>query len=1837
MSDIGGAEPLDFDYGTAESVATAFTNAASTVEGQTGSRASYVATALTDFRGRFSELFTTNASTASTDAGELATRLREVAGWADQLAESAREEDARRRRAREWQERHDSRNGWEQVGDFLFGEEEMPREPVGEAPTFAPAVLDPGTRETPPPGTGGGEGGTSSARPDDLRSFATGTSGLNAALAGLPGTLRGKLADFAAQCKWGTLRADGLVTGFERWSTANDADVTWANTVATAFEQAGSASEVSTLSDSALLAALQAAGVSAGRDDLAIEPAQAYGMPPTTGYSNDPVNTSTGNFLETETDLAFAGASTSLRVSRTYNSLSDAVGVFGPGWASVLETRLELDDEGATVTLADGRALLFPRLGDGWDHAVGENHRLAVEGDALVVREPGGTWWRFTPTGTWTASGGGAGTVVEAARDADGLVTRLSHARGRWITVDHVDGRVAVLTGSDGRRVEYAYDDHGRLVGATTEVGTRSYAWNDAGLVESVTSASGVVEAHNAYDDRGRVTTQLTPHGRTVRFAYLPGRVTVVSDADGSRSNSWIADAKGRLVGVLDSDDRRQSMSYDARGDLVSVVERDGSVTVHGYDERGRRVRTVTPSGADLTWGWDEHDRVTTVVTEQGAVVTYEYPDDVQRDPSVVVDPEGGRSELHWADGLLVRVVDPTGVTVTCRHDEHGDLVETENALGDVARIERDRAGRPVRAVSPSGAVTEYTYDAAGLLASRRDADGAVWRFEHGPGARLTAVVDPLGARTELAYGVHGDLESTTDALGRVVTRRLDDQGLLRSLELPDGAAWTFAHDALSRLRGITDPTGATWTREHDATGAVTALVDPTGVRQDVTTDPADGTTTLRDAFSTTTLHHDEFGRPTTSASADGTSELTSYDRCGRPVELVDGEGGLTRLERDAAGRVVAVVSPTGARTTYEHDACGRPSASVDPLGARTTLTYDADSRVVARTLPTGEVERLTYDAVGRVVRRRTPGLGEARYRYDLAGRLTGTQDVRHGRREFRYDAAGQLVEAVDGLGGVTRYSYDERGRVATVTDPLGGVTRRTYDAADRVVALTDPLGRTTTATYDAAGRQLTQTDPDGHVVGWSYDAAGREAGTSVDGRPLSTIRRDVFSRTVVVTDHTRGDGADVDHELSFDRCGRLVRRARGGSAVSWEHDADGRRTARVSPDGTRVEYRRDAAGRVVEVVDGTGPTATFRHDASGRLVGSTSGDLLQTWRHDDGLLVEHVVTDADGVRATRIERDEAGRISRVDGADGSASYVYDEALQLVGVRHDDGTGSAWEYDGGGRLVREDVAGTERRFSYDAAGQLVAVETAGGGRTEFVHDGLGRRVREIAADGGWTEYAWNGLGYLSGVTTLDADSEVTGRTRLWVDVLGELAAVDGVETWWDTAARVPALVAVGDHDVLTLPGGVTRVGGVDLEPGWRAARTTDAGDPWGAGGASSSAGPAGGDLAAAGLVLPGGASLTASGGLSLGGLDWLGARAYDPATRGFLSVDPLAPVTAAAWSANPYSYAGNDPLQALDPLGLRPVTDAELDSYAHANQGAFSAVGEWWGDNWEYVVAGVAIVGGVALMATGVGGPAGVALLAASGALLSGGISVASQKATTGEVDWGRVGVDAAVGAATGLVTAGGSAVASAVAPRASAAVASVAGRAASSVANMGGRAGSAIAAAGSRAVSAVGSAASSQLGMSVIANGTVGAVGNAATYAVIPPDGETRTLQGFAASAAGGFVSGSLSAVGGHQVQAMSRPMQAFFSPAAGGVTNVMGTVTDNAIAGRTTDPLDVGVSLATGAGLSYMPGAEAVAGSATPSLVQHFGTAYAGQHAAWMADSTTFVLEETEVLPRG
>jgi len=134
-------------------------------------------------------------------------------------------------------------------------------------------------------------------------------------------------------------------------------------------------------------------------------------------------------------------------------------------------------------------------------------------------------------------------------------------------------------------------------------------------------------------------------------------------------------------------------------------------------------------------------------------------------------------------------------------------------------------------------------------------------------------------------------------------------------------------------------------------------------------------------------------------------------------------------------------------------------------------------------------------------------------------------------------------------------------------------------------------------------------------------------------------------------------------------------------------------------------------------------------------------------------------------------------------------------------------------------------------------------------------------------------------------------------------------------------------------------------------------------DPWGAGTATAGDGPALGYL----------------GEVEVGGLVWLRNRVYDPATRQFLTPDPLPGIPGLPVAAHPYHYADNNPIGRVDPLGLQgqPLSIEDYNAYRKEAYG-------WQVNN--LVTVGLVVVG-VALMFTGVGIVGSVAIGALLGAV----------------------------------------------------------------------------------------------------------------------------------------------------------------------------------------------------------------------------------------------------------
>ena len=499
-------EPVAFDDAAADTLKSAAAVLSGTLTGQAASRTSWATTASADFEGHYADVFDTNAKTASTDCTNIASALDDLATEVQALKDAAQAERERRKQAREWADRQDKENIFKKGWDWVSNGDKPPAGPA-QVPLPQPHEVTTTPWSEPAPGQAGG---VSSARPDDLRTYSSNVTGANDTVTTQKGTLDGALSDFADRCSWCSIDTSGITAALASFGANNTNETRWVDTVAAAFEAAGGTGAVSTVSDAALDASLQAAGVDQTRQPIDVTAPSIQGDPQTSGYADDPVNTTTGNFIEPETDLSFDGGAASLGFDRVYNSLSASIGAFGPGWASTADQRLTITDNGAVWVQPSGRHITFGRLGGGWDRADGDSfwlHTTDTTDDDTTAAAGGPAASRNTADGPAAADGADAaagvpgaaggdsptgggtstGTTAMAAASAAGAAPTAPDTATADASVTAGGAAAAVAGGfvvSDNAGGRWVFDRAGRPVWTGRGAGTRvDYEWDGDRLV----------------------------------------------------------------------------------------------------------------------------------------------------------------------------------------------------------------------------------------------------------------------------------------------------------------------------------------------------------------------------------------------------------------------------------------------------------------------------------------------------------------------------------------------------------------------------------------------------------------------------------------------------------------------------------------------------------------------------------------------------------------------------------------------------------------------------------------------------------------------------------------------------------------------------------------------------------------------------------------------------------------------------------------------------------------------------------------------------------------------------------------------------------------------------------------------------------------------------------------------------------------------------------------------------------------------------------------------------------------------------------------------------------
>jgi RHS repeat-associated protein len=1170
---------------------------------------------------------------------------------------------------------------------------------------------------------------------------------------------------------------------------------------------------------------------------------QAQGLCEGAGHSRnetvclaDPVNSATGSFSHSETDLSYPGAGVPFVFSRAYNSDDLTSGELGQGWTDSMSASLIIRSNGdVTLRGEDGQQVDYIKQPDGSFVGIAGalSSLVAVQGGYDLTRSDQ-VKYHFDSQGRLSSLVDRNGQGLTLAYGGDGKLGTVTDANNRTYTFTHNgSGLLTQISAPGSLTVSYGYTNG--LLTSVTDVRGKvwTYTYESHNFLEKEIDPLNHTVFRNVYTSDGRVSEQYDALNNKTTFSW--DQSTQTQTATDARNNTWKdVYANNVLIKRIDALSNQTQFGSDNDLNQTGVTAPGGAATSMTYDSRGNLLTATAPASlgnVTKTLVYNARNDATSITDARGKVTSYGY-DANGNNTTITQDGTLVATYTYNSSGQVTSFKDGRNNTTTDTYDANGNVASETDALGDKTTYTYDNAGHMLTRVDPRGNVQgadpnqytwTYTYDPAGHHLTETDPLGHVTTNSYDDAGNLTSTTDPDNHTTSYTYDANDHVLTSTAADTGVTTYTYDAVGSKLTEKNPNNKTTTYSYDADNRLASVTTPLGNKTTYSYDSKGNLTKRVEPRGNVQGANPDDY-----------ATTYTYDAAGRMLTGTDPLGDTTTYAYDADGNTSSVTDANNHTTSYTYDGLNRLTSVTAPGNATTTYVYDAAGNITSRTDANNHITTYVYDGANRLASMTLPLNRQWTYGYDAAGNLTSvtdangnsTQTTGDGSTAYTYDHAGRLTSidysdsTPDV-----TYTYDAAGNRTQMTDGAGTKT-YAYDSVNRLTQVTrgsdsfaytyDLAGNLTRRTYpdstvvdytyDDDSRMATVTSG-GQTTGYSYDAAGNPTHSSLPSGtgYVEDRTYDHAGRltRVKTSSTGSTLAdfTYTLDADGNPTQVV---RAGGAPATTTYSYDNRNRLTEACfqtscPGGSDpfIRWTYDSVGNRLSEARPTGT-TNYTYNAADELTaagsttysydqdgnETADGS---KTFSYDLANRLAATTSGSTTTTYSYD-----------GDG-----------NRLQASTGAQASdkTNYLWDPNGPLPEL--------AAERDGANAVIRRYVNG----------GRTVSM-TEGGSTFYYVYDGIGSVVNVVSSTGSteWT-YSYEPFGATRTQTQDDPNAptnvvQFAGeladptalyylRARQYDPTLGRLLTVDPARPDEATPAASTYAYAADRPTVLADPSGAT--------------------------------------------------------------------------------------------------------------------------------------------------------------------------------------------------------------------------------------------------------------------------------------------------------------------------------------------------------------------------------------------------------------------------------------------
>jgi len=720
------------------------------------------------------------------------------------------------------------------------------------------------------------------------------------------------------------------------------------------------------------------------------------------------------------------------------------------------------------------------------------------------------------------------------------------------------------------------------------------------------------------------------------------------------------------------------SMSYDIAGNVTEQTANCCRKKVYGYSDvydfgyvtsetRGETGQLSSSATYDLNTGV-----VRTTVSENNRTTTIHY-DPASLRTSEILRPEGPTTFASTTFTFYDRLFDDPDAT----HKHSYVLTTTQrNSSSSVSTYQKlDGRGAVARSFTSftdtQGWVTrDVEYDAMGRVLRSSQPYYSVGSANaiNPSGLWNTNQFDRLGRVTSVTWP-SGDSGSTTSSATVAYS----------------GTVTTSTDAALRQRRQITDALGRLLDLdEPDLSGNLGTVSAPTQ-RTSYEYDPLDNLTKVTQGTQIRQFKYDSL------------SQLTQEKQIEANATLND------------AGTYVGTGS--GSWTgVFVYNSFGLITDSYDARGVRTQHSYDTLNRLktVAYSGESTQSPTVTY-TYGDEITPTPPADSKGRL-YKLETAAVGSAPTT--AQEFDYSVAGRAITQRQKIGVTTYtlgYAYNYLGETTSCTHPSGRVISYGFDAAARLTSVGDSANRISASgfAYEAHGGLNAETWGNGAVENVSYNR-------SMQPKSLSLTKSgevQKFEYKYGVVDISNGNVDESKNSGQIARVEGFIGPT-AGPVKQWQQRYTYDAVNRLSK---AKEIRGDNGDQAWQVA--------YTHDRWGNRYQSGSDNSGVGYTPVVGSDINTAKNQFISTGSTPTTYDDAGQITSDSKFRGMQyQYDANGRMRWAG-RPDGTGGSSSVYDGGGQRVQTTLNSATRHFVYNLSGQIVAEYRQGVLDREYVYQG----------------------------------------------------------------------------------------------------------------------------------------------------------------------------------------------------------------------------------------------------------------------------------------------------------------------------------------------------------------------------------------------------------------------------------------------------------------------------------------------------------------------------------